>query len=85
MAENNLLGTLNWHSSSTINPSMSMIAQIFMKLPDSFLSHDIKSELDRQDVLLNKVHVTKDIHNLSDLENQALLKLKNRDDIMSKS
>ena len=29
---------------------------------------DIKSELDKVDILLNKIHITKDIPNLSDLE-----------------
>ena len=43
---------------------------------DSYLPQDIKTELDKVNVLLNKIHITKDIPNMSDLELQALLKKK---------
>ena len=46
--------------------------------PDSYLSQDIKSEMDKVDVLLNKIHITWEILNLSDLELQALINLNNR-------
>ena len=50
--------------------------------PDSYLR--IKSELDKLDVLLNKIHITKDTLNMSDLELKALFNLKNRDDVVFK-
>ena len=52
--------------------------------PDSYLPQDIKSELDKLDVLLNKIHLTKDTPNMSDLELKALFNLKNRDDVVFK-
>ena len=55
-----------------------------MEPPDSNLPQDIKSELYKLDLLLNKVHITKDIPNMSDLELQALFNLKNRDDVLFK-
>ena len=39
--------------------------------PDSCLPQDIKSELDKLDVLLNKIHITKDTPNMSDSELKA--------------
>ena len=44
--------------------------------PDSYLHQDIKSELDKLDVLLNKIHISKDTPNMSDLELKALFNLK---------
>ena len=41
--------------------------------PDSYLPQDIKSEMDKLDVLLNKIHITWEIPNLSNLELQALI------------
>ena len=40
--------------------------------PDSYLYQDIQSKLDKLDVLLNKIHLTKDTPNMSDLELKAL-------------
>ena len=52
--------------------------------PDSYLPQDIKSELDKLDVLLNKIHLTKDNPNMCDLELKALFNLKNKDDVVLK-
>ena len=52
--------------------------------PDSYLPQDIKSELDKLDVLLNKIHIAKDTPNMSDLELKALFNLKDRDDVVFK-
>ena len=52
--------------------------------PDSYLPHDIKSELDKLDVLLNKIHIAKDTPNMSDLELKALFNLEYRDDVVFK-
>ena len=49
--------------------------------PDNYLPQDIKSELDKLEVLLNKIHLTKDTPNMSDLVLKALFNLKNRDDV----
>ena len=49
---------------------------------NSYLSQDIKSELDKLDVLLNKIHITKDTPNMSDLGHQALFNFKNRDNVI---
>ena len=47
-----------------------------MVTSDSYLPQYIKSELDKLDVLLNAIHVTKYIPNLWDLELKALFQLK---------
>ena len=47
-----------------------------MGTPDSYLPQDIKSELDKLDALLNKIHITKDTPNMSDVELNALFNLK---------
>ena len=47
-----------------------------MGTPDSYLPQDIKSELDKLDALLNKIHITKDTPNMSDVELKALFNLK---------
>ena len=49
---------------------------------DGYLPHDIKSELYILDVLLNKIHITKDTPYMSDLELKALFNLKNMDDVV---
>ena len=54
-----------------------------MEPSDSYLSQNIKSGLDKVIVLLNKIHATKDIHDLSDLKLQALSIWRNKDDIAS--
>ena len=41
-------------------------------------------ELDKLDVLLNKIHIAKDTPNMSDLELKALFNLKDRDDVVFK-
>ena len=50
----------------------------------SYLPQDIQSELDKLDVLLNKIHIAKDTPNMSDLELKALFNLKDRDDVVLK-
>ena len=52
--------------------------------PDSYLPQDTKSELDKLDVLLNKIHIAKDTPNMSDLELKALFNLEDRDDVVFK-
>ena len=47
-----------------------------MVTSDSYLPQYIKSELDKLDVLLNAIHVTKYIPNVWDLELKALFQLK---------
>ena len=43
--------------------------------PDSYLAQVINSQLNKLDVLLNKIHITTETPNLSDLEPQALINL----------
>ena len=52
--------------------------------PNNYLSQGIKSELDKLDVLLNNIHITKDTPNMSDLEHQALFNFDNRDNVILK-
>ena len=54
--------------SNNINTSPKIfVPKTSWELPDSYFPKAIKSELDKLDVLLNKIHITKDIPNLSDL------------------
>ena len=52
--------------------------------PDSYLPPDIESEPEKLDVLLNTIHIIKDIQNLPDLKLHALINLKNMYDIVLK-
>ena len=49
---------------------------------DRYLPEGIKFELEKLNVLLNKIHITKDTPNMSDLELQALFNLKYRDHVI---
>ena len=65
-----LYGWNNWVTLASIldySPKL-----FFPKSPDSYLTQDFKSELDKLDVLLNRIHITKDTPNMSDLELQAI-------------